>query len=578
MKKKRTELRRVHAWLIALVWGIGVTVGTVSPASAITGGEEAAEPYSFLGSLQRPDSPRSDSEHVCGVTLIAPTWAVTAAHCARTAAQIYGGPPTSGHPRSWKVRFGSTSLDAGGQLVEVAQFVQYANEYAWMQSVDGELGDIALLRLAAPVDLAPASIAEASPAAGATLRALGWGATFPGTETSPPVYATRLQELDMTSAACDGSRPDEFCAEVHDGRSTQDMDSGGPALTEDAGGWSLAGLIQGGNVAENNFVDITKYREWIDGYVSGRTQIPADSPFPSSALNGTIIFDNACSGALIQAPKSTPDDRVLALTNGHCLENRPAPGETIGPQPLDPGLYSPAVIVDENGNAVMRSPVGRLLAATMTGTDVAVLELAATYREVEAAGISPLTLADSGPLRGDDIQILSGRSKVVWTCLVGAVVPELREAGYSMKNSIDYLVGSGCDDELQGAGHGDSGSPIVKPGTRAIIGLHNTGNDDGQECTENNPCEIDAGGTVNVVQGAKYGQQVSDLNTCFMDQRTFTLSTPGCRLAGTSTPAAHPADAGPATVVSVIVLVSIGTAVLLLLLLSRLKRHRAASR
>jgi len=131
----------------------------------------------------------------------------------------------------------------------------------------------------------------------------------------------------------------------------------------------------------------------------------------------------------------------------------------MGPQALDLGRYSPVVIVDEKGNAMMRSPIGRLLAATMTGTDVAVLELVATYREVEAAGISPLTLAYSGPLRGDDIQILSGRSQAVWTCLVDAVVPELREAGYSMKNSIRYLVGSGCDDDREGAGHGDFGSP-----------------------------------------------------------------------------------------------------------------------
>ena len=76
--------------------------------------------------------------------------------------------------------------------------MQYANEYAWMQSADGEVGVIVLLRLAAPVGLAPASIAKASPAAGATLRALGWGATSAGTDTSPPVYATRLQRRSPT--------------------------------------------------------------------------------------------------------------------------------------------------------------------------------------------------------------------------------------------------------------------------------------------------------------------------------------------------------------------------------------------
>ena len=533
MTIRRTIHRGACGWLVALIVGVEVWGGTASRASAITGGTDATEAYAFMGSLQRPDSPRQDSEHVCGVSLIAPTWAVTAAHCVRSPAQTVDGGPTTGHPKGWKVRFGSTALDAGGKLVDVAQFVQYANEYAWWQPGATELGDLALLRLATAVDLTPIPIAASRPAADAAIRTMGWGLSREGDGITPTEYATHLQTLDMTAKASCGVSPlrDQYCTVVADGRSVQNMDSGGPAVVRDGDRWSLAGIVNGGNIEEDIFVDVTLHKDWIDGFVSGRTPIPADSPFPSSALNGTVKINNGCSGALIRAPKGAATDRAVVLTNGHCVSPRPAPGETIGSHAPAPTAFTPVMISDDAGNVVQRSRVARVLGATMTGTDIAVLELDATYEEIGAHGVNALMLAPSGPRPGDAIQVLSALSQQDWTCTVGAVVPELREGGYTMKDSIRYLLGSGCDGEAAGLSHGDSGSPIVNSDTREIVGIHNTGNDDGEECTDDNPCEITADGTVLTTRGAKYGQQTADLISCFDGGRTFSLTAPGCRLA-----------------------------------------------
>ena len=61
--------------------------------------------------------------------------------------------------------------------------------------------------------------------------------------------------------------------------------------------------------------------------------------------------------------------------------------------------------------------------------------------------------------------------------------------------------------------HGGSGSPIVLRDGVTVVGVHSTGNDNGEQCTANNPCEVAADGSVTVRRGARYGQQVKHLRS-----------------------------------------------------------------
>ncbi|PSM31399.1 hypothetical protein BVG81_005580 [Haliangium sp. UPWRP_2] len=74
------------------------------------------------------------------------------------------------------------------------------------------------------------------------------------------------------------------------------------------------------------------------------------------------------------------------------------------------------------------------------------------------------------------------------------------------------------------------------PGSYEVIGINNTGNESGERCTVNNPCEIDSMGNVSFEKGASYGQQLYQVYSCVKDSGAFDLSLPGCKLQKPATP------------------------------------------
>lgn len=251
------------------------------------------------------------------------------------------------------------------------------------------------------------------------------------------------------------------------------------------------------------------------------------APLDGYNFDGIVALNN-CSGSLVRFQSSLPEENAMVLTNGHCLANSmgggmPKPGVVIVDQAasrtmnlLDPS--SAAKIGDVHAT--------KILYATMTGTDVTLYLLKETYAEIENQyKIHALTLANRYPSVGEGIDVISGYWKRGYSCKVDGIVHELREAGWSMKDSIRYSR-PGC--ETIG---GTSGSPIVSLDTKEVVGVNNTGNENGEKCTMNNPCEVDENGTITYQKGISYGQQISWFYTCLSDDRKIDLNKPGCMLA-----------------------------------------------
>ncbi|WP_437056573.1 trypsin-like serine protease [Streptomyces sp. enrichment culture] len=524
--------RRTAAVLTTGVAAIA-TLFAALPAQAVVGGTESTEPYSFMVSLQY-DPPRQDG-HRCGAVLIAPQWAVTAGHCANTPTGS-----TAGAPRDWKVRVGSLDTTDGGEVTEVDRFYRRHNTY----NPAGE--DIALLRLRTPVRAQPVRLAKSTPADGTAVRILGWGATAQscGDFDDPDCYPSRLREADtevLPLEQCwEGS--DEtlpLCVGSADPAVGPGMtDSGGPALVREGDAWALAGTVIGpGNKGADFpalYTDVAENTDWINGIVDG-TDVPPLDPVPDVEGSATV---GTCHGSVVRAATARPEDPALALTNGHCVPSgRPAPGTAVVDRPAD--LDEPVEVYDSAGYPRTTARATRLVYATMTGTDIALYRLDKTYAQLAAEGAKVFRLGTT-PMRAGD-QFLMARRVNRPLCTVEAVAPQLREGGYQQDDAVRYAPGDDCASRP-----GDSGAALLSPDGNTVVGVNNTSNRDGEECTEDNPCEVGRDGAVTAVQGRSYGQQVDRVAACLGAGSRWDPSRPGCASTGATpvTPSPSTAAAG----------------------------------
>jgi V8-like Glu-specific endopeptidase len=247
----------------------------------------------------------------------------------------------------------------------------------------------------------------------------------------------------------------------------------------------------------------------------------AQAAAPGTDFTGIAALSN-CSASLVRYAESVSTDKALVLTNGHCYEGGfLQPGQVL----VNKASTRSITLLKPDSSRAGTVRADKILFGTMTKTDMIVYEVNATYASIKSRlNVTPLTLAKQGPADGAGMAVVSGYWKRIYTCSVQATIPQLREGDWTWQNSIKYQQ-PGC--ETIG---GTSGSPVVSTTTGEMIGINNTGNEDGERCTVNNPCEVDADGNVTVDQGAAYGQQTWWLYTCLTANRTIDLNKSGCEL------------------------------------------------
>ncbi|MFI0481193.1 serine protease [Actinomadura sp. 9N215] len=231
-------------------------------------------------------------------------------------------------------------------------------------------------------------------------------------------------------------------------------------------------------------------------------------------FTGIVALSN-CSGSLVRGPRSRDGDAALVMTNGHCLESgMPEGGEVI----VDKESSRTFTLLDRTGeNDLGTLRATRIEYATMTDTDVTLYRLDATYAAIQRRyGVPALRLSTARPHDGTGIRVVSGYWRKIYGCKIDTTVHRLREAGWTWKDSIRYTPE--CETI-----HGTSGSPVVDVRTRHVVGVNNTGNDDGERCTLNNPCEVDRDGNVTVRRGIHYGQQTYLLARCLGEDNDVVL-------------------------------------------------------
>ncbi|MGK4583542.1 trypsin-like serine peptidase [Kitasatospora sp. HPMI-4] len=247
---------------------------------------------------------------------------------------------------------------------------------------------------------------------------------------------------------------------------------------------------------------------------------PAKTPAVTVDFAGTVALSD-CSGSLVRMPNSAAGDPALVLTNGHCLETgMPNPGEVITDQPSSRTF----TLLNSSGGRLGTLRATKVVYSTMTDTDVTFYQLNTSYAAIKSRyGISPLTMSTTHPVAGAAIDVVSGFWKKIYSCNVDGFVYRLKEGDWTWKDSLRYTPACNTIG-------GTSGSPVVDTATGQLVAINNTGNENGESCTVDNPCEVDENGNVTVRQGINYAEETYFIPSCFAAGNRLDLTLPDCVL------------------------------------------------
>jgi V8-like Glu-specific endopeptidase len=239
-------------------------------------------------------------------------------------------------------------------------------------------------------------------------------------------------------------------------------------------------------------------------------------------FTGTVRLSN-CSGSVVKPPSASVNDPALVLSNGHCYE-----GGFLDPGEVLANLSSSrtfGLLSADGRSTVATLRASKLAYATMTGTDITLYQLTSTYAQIQSRyGIRPLTLSATHPTAGAAIRVVSGYWKKIYSCQIDGFAHELHEGDWVWQDSVRYTE-PGC--QVIG---GTSGSPVVDASTGAVVAVNNTINEDGERCTLDNPCEVDASGAVTVRPNVGYAEETYLITTCLDTGNTVNLNKTGCQL------------------------------------------------